>query len=100
MTKAVGIQNSSLFYERCFIFVEGPTETQALPILYFKIFNASVIEDGIKIINIQGCGGWESYVKLMSINKKDFMLFFLDSDCNEPDSSCNLQRNLNGTRFR
>jgi predicted ATP-dependent endonuclease of OLD family len=90
MSRSMGIPNSSIFYERCFIFVEGPTEENALPIIYTNLFKSSIVEDGIKIINIEGCGSWENFVKLMGINKKDLMLFLLDTDCNEEESSCTL----------
>lgn len=90
MTRSMGISNSSIFYERCFIFVEGPTEEHSLPILYNKLYNSTLVEDGIKIINIDGCGGWENYVKLLGINKSELILFLLDSDCKEENSSCTL----------
>jgi len=90
MSQSLGVSNSSIFYERCFIFVEGPTEENALPILYANLHGSSVVEDGIKVINIEGCGGWEHTVKLMGINKREHMIFLLDSDCNEENSTCTL----------
>lgn len=90
MTITMGISNSSILYERCFILVEGETEEHALPIIYKTLYGTSVFEDGIKIQRINGCGNWENFVRLMGINKKDLILFLLDSDCNDPDSTCDL----------
>ena len=36
LARELGITNSVIFYERCFILVEGETEANALPILYKK----------------------------------------------------------------
>ncbi len=90
MSRSMGVPNSALFYERCFILVEGPTEENSLPTIYRNLHESSLIEDGIRIVNIGGCGGWASFVKMMGINKKDLMLFLLDNDCNQPESSCEL----------
>ena len=63
------------FYERCFMFVEGPTEENALPVFYSKLHGSSLIEDGIRIIDIEGWRVWQNYVKLLGINKRHLMLF-------------------------
>lgn len=86
----MGLPNSSLFFERCFLIVEGDTEEHCLPKLYYKKFKRRFIEDGICIVNVKGIGNAKGFIKLLGKNKKKFLLFLLDSDCNNPDSKCRL----------
>ena len=76
----LGITNSILFYERCYIIVEGDTEENALPIFYRRIYRHSMIEDGIRLINIEGNGGKKGLLKLLGKNRQSLTLAFLDSD--------------------
>jgi len=75
-----GISNSSLFFERCFLIVEGETEYNAIPGLYRKITEKSLHEDGIVLVNIEGNGSWRSFLKLLNKNKQKATLLFLDTD--------------------
>lgn len=76
----LGITNSILFYERCYIIIEGPTEENALPIFYHRLFGHSMIEDGIRLINIEGNGGKKGLLKLLGKNRQQLTIAFLDSD--------------------
>lgn len=76
----LGITNSILFYERCYIVIEGATEENALPILYHRLYGHSMIEDGIRLINIEGNGGRKGLLKLLGRNRQYHTLAFLDSD--------------------
>lgn len=42
-----GIKNSSIFYEKCFLLVEGDSEETAIPKIYRKLFNKTLSESGI-----------------------------------------------------
>jgi putative ATP-dependent endonuclease of the OLD family len=75
-----GLSNSSLFFERGFLIVEGETESNAIPGLYKKITGKSLHEDGIVLINIEGNGSWRSFLKLLNKNKQKATLLFLDTD--------------------
>ncbi len=86
----MGLPNSSIFFERCFIIIEGHTEFHCLPKLYFKKYDKRFIEDGIKLINIEGVGNAKGFIKLLGKNKEHSLLFLLDNDCNNPDSICSL----------
>lgn len=77
-----GIKNSSIFFERCFLIVEGPTEYNTLPILYNTYCNRSLSEDGVVLINIEGNGSWKNFLKLLNRNKSKATLLFLDTDTN------------------
>jgi hypothetical protein len=76
----LGITNSILFYERCYIIIEGSTEENALPIFYHRLFGHSMIEDGIRLINIEGNGGKKGLLKLLGKNRQQLTIAFLDSD--------------------
>ncbi len=76
----LGITNSILFYERCYIIIEGDTEENALPIFYRRLYNHSMIEDGIRLINIGGNGAKKSFLKLLGKNRQQLTIAFLDSD--------------------
>jgi putative ATP-dependent endonuclease of OLD family len=50
VSAAMGLRNSVLLHERCFVGVEGPTETQALPLLFRVATGMSVQSAGIALI--------------------------------------------------
>lgn len=80
LAKELGITNSLIFYERCFVLVEGKTEKNALPIFYKRIHRRSLYEDGIRVINVEGNGAIKEFLKLLSRNRKELTLIFIDSD--------------------
>ncbi len=77
-----GIKNSSLFFERCFLIVEGPTEYNALPILYNICRRRSLSEEGVVLVDIEGNGSWKNFLKLLNRNKSKATLLLLDADTN------------------
>lgn len=85
--RAVGITNSALFYERAFIVVEGESEENALPILYRNLYEHSLIEDGIVLINLHSSGAWKSVLSVLQRNKAEITFMLLDQDCASPISS-------------
>ncbi len=76
----LGITNSIMFYERCFVVVEGPTEYNALPIFYKKLHQRSLIEDGIRLINVDSNSGVNAFLKLFGLNRRDLLIVFIDRD--------------------
>ncbi len=75
-----GFKNSNIFYEKCFLLVEGESEENALPIMYKKCKGRSLHEDGIVLINLQTNGQWSNALKFLNANKKDCTVLFLDAD--------------------
>lgn len=78
--REVGISNSHIFLEKCFILVEGRSEQNFINIAYEKIFKSSLLEDGIVIINIDGNGSAITALKVLLQNGKDNVLLVLDND--------------------
>jgi len=79
IAEQLGITNSVLFYERCYLLVEGETEAAALSILYRRLYGRSMREDGIVLINLRGYGGNTGFLSLLS-NKQHMVVSLLDAD--------------------
>ncbi len=77
--RGVGFPNSLLFYERCFILVEGPTEEKALPILYRKLHGSELIDDGIRLFAAESDHAVLRLAHLLHTQGKEVVLL-LDSD--------------------
>jgi predicted ATP-dependent endonuclease of OLD family len=75
-----GIKNSSLFFERCFLIVEGDSEDNFLPKAYQKTTGHTLSEDGIVLINLRGNSAWQPFLKLLSKNKANATVLMLDTD--------------------
>lgn len=84
--RSVGLTNSSLFFERAFLIVEGESEENALPILYRNLYGRSLIEDGIVLIPLFSCGAWKAILNLLNKNKAHMTVLLLDEDCRYPES--------------
>jgi predicted ATP-dependent endonuclease of OLD family len=85
--RTVGLSNTVLLYERCFIVVEGPSEEIALPIIYKSLYKTTMLEDGIVLINLNTCSAWKSVLKILLTNRKGITYFLLDADCQVAGSS-------------
>lgn len=80
VSEVSGFKNSNIFYEKCFLLVEGEGEENALPIMYKKYTDRSLVEDGVILINLQTNGQWSNALKFLNANKKDSTVLFLDQD--------------------
>jgi putative ATP-dependent endonuclease of OLD family len=89
LASELGITNSIMFYERCFIIVEGDTEEHALPTLYRRLYGRGMIEDCIRIINVQKNSAVREILKLFAKNRADLVLVLVDSD-SKGNKSANL----------
>ncbi len=76
----MGITNSVMFYERCFVLIEGDTEANALPLMYRALFGRSLLEDGIRLIPVHGSGATGEFLRLLSKNRQQLTVVFVDRD--------------------
>lgn len=83
IARELGISNTVLFYERCYLIIEGETEENALPLLYRTLYGTSLIDDGIRLINLKGHGAWLSLLKLLGRNRQHITISLLDTDARE-----------------
>ncbi len=82
-----GLKNTNIFYEKCFLLVEGEGEENALPVMYKTCFDRSLIECGVVLINLQTNSQWSNALKFLKSNKKNSTVLFLDTDTQYPDSN-------------
>lgn len=75
----LGLTNATLFFDRCYLLVEGETEYVALPILYRALYGHSMAEDGITIINLGGAKSAAALFRLLA-KRASLVLFLLDTD--------------------
>ncbi len=79
--KNMGLENSLMFHERCFLVVEGPSEMNALPPL-FRVWHEdglSLTSAGIRLLNGQNNVGARNFAKFLNDNNRN-VVFMLDSD--------------------
>jgi predicted ATP-dependent endonuclease of OLD family len=69
-----------MFYEKCFVLLEGETETNALPVFYRTLYKHSLLEDGIRLINMKGNGATKEFLRLIGRNKQEMAITLLDKD--------------------
>lgn len=92
----LGVRNSDfLFYDR-FIAVEGPTEFHIFDHLYYLLYEKSMTDDGIQLINLQGKSNSANQERLLSEIFKDFKkandltISMLDKDTGRTDANVSL----------
>lgn len=85
-----GIKNSSIFFEKCFLIVEGDSEKAGIPMIYEKVFGRKLPEFGIVLINLQSNGAWLNFLKLLNDNKKYSTVMLLDTDTQNADCGANV----------
>ncbi len=76
----LGVIHSSLFFDRCFLLVEGETEFAALPILYQKRYDRTLREDGIALIHLGGVKSPAVLFRLLGERRARYVLFLIDAD--------------------
>lgn len=79
LASALGLQNSVLLHERCFVAVEGPTESQSLPLLFRSATGMTLQAAGIAIVP---CNGNEGALKVARfLQERDRRVgFVVDND--------------------
>jgi hypothetical protein len=80
VSEAMGLRNSVLLHERCFVGVEGPTEVQALPILFRLVTGMSMQSAGIALISGNGNDGALKVVRFLKENGRRLAFVLVDSD--------------------
>lgn len=86
ISQTMGLKNSILLHERCFLVVEGDTEMNALPGLFYKLYGMQLQAAGICLVNGEGDTGVRTVAKHLQRMRRN-VLFLLDSDVkNSPKS--------------
>jgi hypothetical protein len=99
LAQQLGLTNSILFYERCFILVEGPTEEYTLPLLYKRFYERTMIEDGIRLLNVNGNGAVKEVLRLFCQNRQNLTIICVDTDTQNNSGSKLTKANLQKAGF-
>ena len=75
----MGLENSTMFYERCFLTIEGKTEEGALPRLFELCVGSSTHARGVKLINSYNNHGAIVAAQFLHRNGRP-VLFLVDED--------------------
>ena len=84
ISKNLGLKNSVMLYERCFLAVEGPTEISALPILFYKQYGFPLQSAGICLLNCENQYGARMVTRFLQRNRRH-ILFLVDQDTTSSD---------------
>jgi len=79
ISDSMGLKNSIMLNERCFLIVEGETEMCSLPIIYKIIHGYSLQAGGIRLLNGEGCGGVRKLAKFLNDNMRN-VIFLVDEE--------------------
>lgn len=86
ISQTMGLKNSILLHERCFLVVEGDTEMNALPGLFYKLYEMQLQAAGICLVNGESDTGAKTVARHLQKMRRN-VLFLLDSDVkNSPKS--------------
>ena len=80
LAAGLGMRNSVLLSERCFLVVEGPTEERALPIIFKKITSETLAGAGITLVNTGGAGSVRRLVEVLIMQLKRSVVVLIDED--------------------
>jgi len=86
ISDSMGLRNSVMLNERCFLVIEGLTEWFALPVLFNLMYGYPPQAAGVRILNGEGGTGARLFAKFLNDNNRK-VLFMVDSDTkNSPKS--------------
>lgn len=83
----MGLRNSSLLNERCFLVVEGETEATAIPSLFKTLTGYSMAAAGITLLNTQGSGAIRRLVEVLVCELKRNVVVLVDADARSASAS-------------
>ena len=86
ISKNMGLRNSVMLHERCFLTIEGQTEIAALPVLFYKKYGMPLQSAGICLINGENNYGARMLVKFLNTNRRQ-VIFLVDTDAVTTDST-------------
>lgn len=87
--KAIGLENTNIFFSKAIILVEGISDKEFLDNLFIKLFEESIENNLIKIISVDGCQNIPGFVTALSSIYDERMYVVLDGDCQKNQgSSC------------
>ncbi|AEG15640.1 SMC domain protein [Desulfofundulus kuznetsovii DSM 6115] len=99
ISQTMGLKNSILLHERCFLVVEGDTEMNALPGLFYKLYGMQLQAAGICLVNGESDTGARTVARHLQKMRRN-VLFLLDNDVkNSPRSRIFTEEQLRADGF-
>ena len=89
LASGLGLRNSVLLSEKCFLVVEGQTEERAIPILFRKIAQETLASAGVTLINTGGSGSVRRMVEVLIQQLKRSVVVLVDEDARTSSSRIN-----------
>ena len=89
LVSGLGVRNSVLLSEKCFLVVEGQTEERALLILFEKITGETLAGAGITLVNTGGAGSVRGFVEVLIEQLKRSVVVLVDEDARSGHSRIN-----------
>ena len=80
LVSGLGMRNSVLLSEKCFLVVEGPTEERALPFIFHKITGETLASAGVTLVNTGGAGSVRRLVEVLITQLKRSVVVLVDED--------------------
>ncbi len=80
VAEGLGLRNSVLLDERCFLVVEGDTEEHAIPELFRFVTGRSLVATGVHIMNTQGSGSMRNFVTTLARKWRRDVVLLVDAD--------------------
>jgi hypothetical protein len=78
--ESLGLRNSMLLDERCFIVVEGDTEDAAVPLLFPIVVGKTLVAAGIHRLNTRGGGSMRAFVTALKTQLKRDVVLLADTE--------------------
>lgn len=79
ISRNMGLRNSVLLHEKCFLIIEGETEFSAIPILFNKAYKMQLQAAGVCLLNGYGNFGARMLIRFLNHNNRQ-ALFLIDRD--------------------
>lgn len=82
--RALGIENTHLFFSRKIVIVEGQTEEAFLPLQYLKKTNHTISSNLIKIINVNGISNISGFARaILELHDPQRIFILCDNDASQ-----------------
>lgn len=82
ISENLGLRNSVMLNERCFLAVEGLTEMTAIPVLFRLRFGVPPQAAGVRLLDGEGGPGARLFAKFLHKNRRS-VIFLVDTDTKE-----------------
>jgi len=82
ISENLGLRNSVMLNERCFLAVEGLTEITAIPVLFRLRFGVPPQAAGVRLLDGEGGPGARLFAKFLHRNRRT-VIFLVDTDTRE-----------------